>query len=262
MRDAVCWRSMANDRGAVPTESKMRIYGHRRLLTFFAVLTSLALLAGACGGDDGEGHRLPARRREDRVELDRLRGEAFQAVIDAFHEKSPKVTVKVEQVPFDQTRALLPAVRGRLARTWPWPARHHPHLRRPGPAAQPRPAVGRLDQGRRLPTPCARSPPAPTARRTPSSSKGNVGALVWYSLAAREARIAEPRPGPSSPRPWTRPRPTAWPLAVGAGAGRSPSGRPGHPARRRRRGLQHDLARGKSAGTTRGSSSRSRCSAT
>ncbi len=34
-------------------------------------------------------------------------GEAFQAVIDAFQQKNPKVTVKVEQVPFDQTQALL-----------------------------------------------------------------------------------------------------------------------------------------------------------
>src|SRR5262245_41742904 len=34
-------------------------------------------------------------------------GEAFQAVIDAFQEQNPDVTVKIEQVPFDQTQALL-----------------------------------------------------------------------------------------------------------------------------------------------------------
>ena len=34
-------------------------------------------------------------------------GDAFQAVIDAFHEANPDVTVTIEQVPFDQTQALL-----------------------------------------------------------------------------------------------------------------------------------------------------------
>jgi ABC-type glycerol-3-phosphate transport system substrate-binding protein len=49
-------------------------------------------------------------------------GEAFQAVIDGFQQKNPKVTVKVEQVPFDQTQALLTQqfAAGRR-RTWPWP---------------------------------------------------------------------------------------------------------------------------------------------
>src|ERR671936_587123 len=75
--------------GSGPTEEQlMRTYPHRRLLTGFAVLTSLALLVGACGGGGSEG-------------------EAFQAVIDAFRQKNPRVTVKVEQVPFDQTQALL-----------------------------------------------------------------------------------------------------------------------------------------------------------
>ena len=34
-------------------------------------------------------------------------GDAFQAVIDAFHEANPDVTVTIEQVPFDQTQAIL-----------------------------------------------------------------------------------------------------------------------------------------------------------
>jgi len=88
----------------------MRIYGHRRLLTGFAVLTSLALLAGACGGDDG-GEAPPPGEASGEIRVvsnwTGSEGEAFQAVIDAFHEKNPKVTVKVEQVPFDQTQALL-----------------------------------------------------------------------------------------------------------------------------------------------------------
>jgi hypothetical protein len=36
----------------------MRIYARRRLLTGFAVLASLALAAGACGGGD-EGGKAP-----------------------------------------------------------------------------------------------------------------------------------------------------------------------------------------------------------
>ena len=88
----------------------MRIYGHRRLLTGFAVLTSLALLAGACGGDEG-GETPPPGEASGEIRVvsnwTGSEGEAFQAVIDAFHEKNPKVTVKVEQVPFDQTQALL-----------------------------------------------------------------------------------------------------------------------------------------------------------
>jgi multiple sugar transport system substrate-binding protein len=90
----------------------MRIYPRRRLLTGFAVLTSLALLAGACGGGDGGGEATPPQGEasgELRVVSNWTgsEGEAFQAVIDAFHQKNPKVTVKVEQVPFDQTQALL-----------------------------------------------------------------------------------------------------------------------------------------------------------
>ena len=34
-------------------------------------------------------------------------GDAFQAVVDGFRAKYPSVTVKIDQVPFDQTQALL-----------------------------------------------------------------------------------------------------------------------------------------------------------
>jgi alpha-glucoside transport system substrate-binding protein len=99
--------------GSGPTEEQlMRIHPRRRLLTGFAVLTSLALLAGACGGGDDGGEATPPQGEasgELRVVSNWTgsEGEAFQAVIDAFHQKNPKVTVKVEQVPFDQTQALL-----------------------------------------------------------------------------------------------------------------------------------------------------------
>ena len=89
----------------------MRIYPRRRLLTSFAVLTSLALLAGACGGDGGGEATPPQGEASGELRVvsnwTGSEGEAFQAVIDAFHQKNPKVTVKVEQVPFDQTQALL-----------------------------------------------------------------------------------------------------------------------------------------------------------
>ena len=89
----------------------MRIYRHRRLLTGFAVLASLALVAGACGGGEEGGQPPPPGEASGEIRVvsnwTGSEGEAFQAVIDAFHEKNPKVTVKVEQVPFDQTQALL-----------------------------------------------------------------------------------------------------------------------------------------------------------
>ena len=89
----------------------MRIYEHRRLLTGLAVLASLALLAGACGGGDEGGETPPAGEASGELRVvsnwTGSEGEAFQAVIDAFQQKNPKVTVKVEQVPFDQTQALL-----------------------------------------------------------------------------------------------------------------------------------------------------------
>jgi alpha-glucoside transport system substrate-binding protein len=90
----------------------MRIYAHRRLLTGLAVVASLALAVGACGGGDEGGEATPPQGEasgELRVVSNWTgsEGEAFQAVIDAFQQKDPQVKVKVEQVPFDQTQALL-----------------------------------------------------------------------------------------------------------------------------------------------------------
>ena len=89
----------------------MRIYRHRRLLTGFTVLASLALVVGACGGGDEGGQAPPPGEASGEIRVvsnwTGSEGEAFQAVIDAFQQKNPNVTVKVEQVPFDQTQALL-----------------------------------------------------------------------------------------------------------------------------------------------------------
>ena len=90
----------------------MRIYCDRRLLTGFAVLAS----PGAAGrrlrrGDEGGEATPPQGEASGELRVvsnwTGSEGEAFQAVIDAFQQKNPKVTVKVEQVPFDQTQALL-----------------------------------------------------------------------------------------------------------------------------------------------------------
>ena len=89
----------------------MRIYAHRRLLTGFAVLASLALTVSACGGGDKDEQAPTPGEASGQLRVvsnwTGSEGEAFQAVVDAFHQKNPKVTVKVEQVPFDQTQALL-----------------------------------------------------------------------------------------------------------------------------------------------------------
>src|SRR4029450_2767298 len=84
-----------------PTEEHlMRIYAHRRLLTGLAVLTSLALLAGASGGGDKGGEATPPPQGEASGQLRVVsnwtgsEGEAFQAVIDGFKQKNPKGTGK------------------------------------------------------------------------------------------------------------------------------------------------------------------------
>jgi alpha-glucoside transport system substrate-binding protein len=89
----------------------MRISAHRHLLTGLAIVASLALAVGACGNDKGK--QTPAASGQASGQLRVVsnwtgsEGEAFQAVIDAFQQKNPQVKVKVEQVPFDQTQALL-----------------------------------------------------------------------------------------------------------------------------------------------------------
>jgi len=89
----------------------MSIYAHRRLLTGLAVVASLALAVSACGGGDEGGEAPPAGQASGQIRVvsnwTGSEGEAFQAVIDAFKQKNPQVTVKIEQVPFDQTQALL-----------------------------------------------------------------------------------------------------------------------------------------------------------
>jgi alpha-glucoside transport system substrate-binding protein len=89
----------------------MSSYAHRRFLTGLAVLASLALGVSACGGGDEGGQAPPAGEASGQIRVvsnwTGSEGETFQAVVDAFEQKSPQVTVKIEQVPFDQTQALL-----------------------------------------------------------------------------------------------------------------------------------------------------------
>jgi alpha-glucoside transport system substrate-binding protein len=89
----------------------MSISTHRRLLTGLAVVVSLALGVSACGGGDEAEQAPPAGQASGEIRVvsnwTGSEGEAFQAVVDAFKQKNPEVTVKIEQVPFDQTQALL-----------------------------------------------------------------------------------------------------------------------------------------------------------
>ena len=173
----------------------MRTHAHRRLLTGFAVLTSLALLAGACGGGDEGGEATPPQGEasgEIRVVSNWTgsEGEAFQAVIDAFQQKNPKVTVKVEQVPFDQTQALL---------TQQFAAGSPPDV------AVALPGIIRTFADQDLLLNLDRQWDAwikdgaytdalrqiasgPDGKAYAVYFKGNVNALVWYSTAARAAR--------------------------------------------------------------------------
>src|SRR5688572_5269368 len=95
-----------------PTEEQlMRIHTRRRLLTGFTVLASLALAVGACGGDEEGGQTAPPGEASGEIRVvsnwTGSEGEAFQAVVDGFQQTNPNVKVKIEQVPFDQTQALL-----------------------------------------------------------------------------------------------------------------------------------------------------------
>ncbi|MQA62934.1 MAG: extracellular solute-binding protein [Actinophytocola sp.] len=82
----------------------------RRLVTGIILAASVALIATACGGDDG-GEAPPPGEASGEIRVvsnwTGSEGEAFQAVIDAFEDANPEVTVKIEQVPFDQTQSLL-----------------------------------------------------------------------------------------------------------------------------------------------------------
>ncbi len=74
------------------------------------VVLGLALAAAGCGGsDDGGGSGGGEVAGDLRVVHNWTgpEGEAFQSVVDGFEQKYPDVTVKLEQVPFDQTQSLL-----------------------------------------------------------------------------------------------------------------------------------------------------------
>jgi hypothetical protein len=72
----------------------MRIYGHRRLLTGLAVLATLALVAGACGGGEEGGETPPPGEASGEIRVvsnwTGSEGEAFQAVIDASSRRAPR----------------------------------------------------------------------------------------------------------------------------------------------------------------------------
>lgn len=91
----------------------MSILAHRWAMPRLAAVVALALGASACGGDGGGDGGQPAPAGEVSGELRVVsnwtgsEGEAFQAVIDAFEQQNPDVSVTIEQVPFDQTQVLL-----------------------------------------------------------------------------------------------------------------------------------------------------------
>lgn len=64
------------------------------------------LVAAGCGADDAGGGDLAGELRVV-ANWTGSEGDAFQKVIDGFEAKHPDIDVRVEQVPFDQTQALL-----------------------------------------------------------------------------------------------------------------------------------------------------------
>jgi ABC-type glycerol-3-phosphate transport system substrate-binding protein len=194
-------------------------------------------------------------------------GEAFQAVIDAFQQKNPKVTVKVEQVPFDQTQALL---------TQQFAAGSPPDV------AVALPGIIRTFAGQDLLlnldqqwdtwikdgayTDALRQiASGPDGKAYAVYFKGNVNALVWYSpQQLKQLGIGVPTTWAEFTAAMDKAKAEGVaPLAVGGRtAGRSPSGptRSSCASPAPRPSTTWPAAR--SAGTTRGSSSRSRCSAT
>jgi ABC-type glycerol-3-phosphate transport system substrate-binding protein len=141
-------------------------------------------------------------------------GEAFQAVIDAFQQKNPKVTVKVEQVPFDQTQALL---------TQQFAAGSPPDV------AVALPGIVRtfseqdllLDLDQQWDAWVKDGAYTDSLRQIASGPDGKAYAVYFKATSTRSSGTrhssssssgsACPPAGPSSPRPWTRPRPRAWP---------------------------------------------------
>ena len=105
----------------------MRISTHRRLLTGLAVVVSLALGVSACGGGDEGEQAPPAGQASGEIRVvsnwTGSEGEAFQAVIDAFKQKNPQVTVKIEPRPCSPSSSR--RARRRTSR-WPCPASSEP----------------------------------------------------------------------------------------------------------------------------------------
>ncbi len=89
----------------------MSKHRQRNHLTGIALAASVALLATACGSDDGGGREAPPGEVSGELRVvsnwTGSEGEAFQAVIDAFEKANSDVSVTIEQVPFDQTQSLL-----------------------------------------------------------------------------------------------------------------------------------------------------------
>lgn len=72
--------------------------------------SAVLLLVTACGGADSDGGATEGKVSGDLRVVHNWtgpEGEAFQAVIDGFTAKYPDVRMKLEQVPFEQTQALL-----------------------------------------------------------------------------------------------------------------------------------------------------------
>lgn len=73
-------------------------------------VASMALAVGGCSSSSSAGSAAsgpPSGTIRVVSNWTGEEGDAFQAVVDGFTAKYPKVTVKIDQVPFDQTQALL-----------------------------------------------------------------------------------------------------------------------------------------------------------
>jgi alpha-glucoside transport system substrate-binding protein len=82
---------------------------------FFAAAGVLALVAAACGdddGDDGDDGAAPAEEPSGEVSLAHnwtgSELDAFEAVVDGFEEAYPDVSVELVQVPFEEMNAQIP----------------------------------------------------------------------------------------------------------------------------------------------------------
>ncbi|HEY7597699.1 MAG TPA: ABC transporter substrate-binding protein [Actinophytocola sp.] len=84
----------------------MNIVLRRYRVRLVTAAVATVLVASACGGDDGGSGDLAGELRVV-TNWTGSEGDAFQKVIDGFEKKNPDIHVKVEQVPFDQTQALL-----------------------------------------------------------------------------------------------------------------------------------------------------------